>query len=350
MNRKKSSRMRWQEVSHGCPVSALPRQLTTVGAVLKDDRRSALLLAYGRSGSGKTTTIKDVFSSFSNVVYENLPAGAILRVSIVALEFHLKRVYDLQCDRAELTWNRTKPLSDTARSYVVDNSADLIAHMLTIFDRRVTAATVSNANSSRSHTFLELNFEVEVAPRQFEAWGRFGILDLAGSEALDSAAPTIGLDKGIQAVYRTAAAEQKDRAAAQQRNDEGAAIRQELVGISALMRAYASALRSGKTLPNHSFQSSPFLHVLKPYLDRRSSIVGVITLSLWKQFESRQRDILDFGKILASLCTLWTQADRERVAKLRAVSGLKPREETESNHPALTEVCSLRRTFLLGVC
>ena len=162
---------------------------------------NAAILAYGQTGSGKTFTmgsamVQDVQEEVKGIiprVIERLisevqlrkeTTSPVLRVSF--LEIYNEEIHDL------LTPTNDKPISIREESGVITlpglseelvNSAEEMAGCLTRGSlNRVTAATLMNEQSSRSHAIFTISIE------QMETEGvicsKFTFVDLAGSERI----------------------------------------------------------------------------------------------------------------------------------------------------------------------
>ncbi|WVR09854.1 hypothetical protein IAU60_006930 [Kwoniella sp. DSM 27419] len=272
-------------------------------AAVKDDRRPALLLAYGRSGSGKTTTLKAIVFTLVTALYKELKVDCILRINMDGVEFHLSKVYDLsEVTRTELPFRPSgHPPAGRCTTDSCDSFQALFNKML---QHASTATTENNMHSSRSHTFFNLDFQVDLGHGRWESLGNLGILDLAGSE-------------GVTAIPSTSSL--AELRAYKVRKQEGNSIRMELLEVQKLLSDYAKMSNSKMALKDDKYRlyrKMPVTRAMLPFLDGKASIIGLITVSLWKASEGRQSDILNFGRSLGRICALWTEEDREQGARV----------------------------------
>jgi kinesin family protein 2/24 len=189
--------------------------------------RRACVLAYGRSGSGKTHTIARLMDAAVRLVFADGP----LEVQYSLVEVYNDKVLDLASPRK-------RQIDAGSEEQLPIASPGGLAEVARRIARREVAPTQNNTTSSRSH--LVLSFTV----RTVHGVGRLSLVDLAGNERID-----VG------------------------RKEETIAINKSL---SALKGVLIAIRQKSKNIP---FRGSPLTQVLEPSLDRHSHAVILFTIS-----------------------------------------------------------------------
>jgi kinesin family protein 18/19 len=154
------------------------------------------VVAYGLSGTGKSTTIRGVLQQVGAAMFsdsdDNTSSGELVPVFMSYTELYQDKLYDVMPHKAA---PRPRPRClDTGRSdrsLVVPGSVSVGAEKVPIRDtsdlletfakadkRRKIASTHTNAESSRSHAF----FTLFMPPRKGGDAGSVTFIDLAGHE------------------------------------------------------------------------------------------------------------------------------------------------------------------------
>ena len=160
--------------------------------------RNATVLAYGQTGSGKTFTVQggddeaeglmprcvdDVFARVAA-----LGAGREARVTCTYLEIYNEQVRDLFGDDVEKqlqvrTARDGSTLVAGLTEIPLESAQDARDCLAVGAERRQSAATSMNDQSSRSHAVFELKVAVREGGSATTRVGRFLLVDLAGSES-----------------------------------------------------------------------------------------------------------------------------------------------------------------------
>ena len=163
------------------------------------DGYNVCIFAYGQTGSGKTYTMlgeptnEGLISRSVGRLFEAkhemeaLSRGATqVKLSVELLEIYNEQVRDLLAKKSSREANLKVTLNEVVGNIVVPTSTK--EEVMEVLDmaqkRRCVKATMSNAESSRSHMVFTIHFKVETKDGVSRS-GKLYICDLAGSERLN---------------------------------------------------------------------------------------------------------------------------------------------------------------------
>eukprot|EP00897_Mesotaenium_endlicherianum_P004538 jgi/Mesen1/4111/ME000216S03374 len=180
------------------------------------DGYNVCIFAYGQTGSGKTYTIygspdmPGLTPRAMHELFEGLDREASR--SSVSLKVYMLELYQNQLEDLLLPKGVPKKnleiKKDSKGMVVVDNATlvavskleELQAIVMKGMERRVTAGTLMNAESSRSHLILSIIIEGTNHQTQNIVKGKLSFVDLAGSERLKKSGSTGQQMKEAQAI------------------------------------------------------------------------------------------------------------------------------------------------------
>uniref|UniRef100_A0A336LWZ5 CSON004077 protein n=1 Tax=Culicoides sonorensis TaxID=179676 RepID=A0A336LWZ5_CULSO len=166
------------------------------------DGYNVCIFAYGQTGSGKTFTmdggdsedqlgvIPRTVSLLFNAVRDYRRLGWEYEISVQFLEIYNEVLYDLLDDQPKELEIRMMSASNKTEIYVsnlteevVSNENELRRLMHVAKYNRMTAATVGNERSSRSHAVTKIKLTGFHAGKNEKSVGNINLVDLAGSES-----------------------------------------------------------------------------------------------------------------------------------------------------------------------
>ncbi|OIW23153.1 P-loop containing nucleoside triphosphate hydrolase protein, partial [Coniochaeta ligniaria NRRL 30616] len=179
-----------------------------------ESRTHVLILAYGRTGTGKSHTVNEIIAETGAWLFRQDNAVTSVDVSYTAV--YLTGLYDLLdpiSSPRDITPRGTTSsgpiyISCLSSSKTITSARALEQLVASARTLRHTAATHSNAESSRSHAILRL---------AFGSGGSVSVIDLAGHEQLKKS--------GAEGVAR----------------EEATAINQSLMNLGSVFRELARA-------------------------------------------------------------------------------------------------------------
>lgn len=171
------------------------------------------VFAYGQTGTGKTFTMEGEHSAESNVSWEHDPlAGIVPRtlsqlfdelrqlevdfsVKVSFLELYNEELFDLLSSPEDTTKLRIFEDASKKGAVIVSGLEEVSVHskadVYKILEqgshKRQTAATLMNAQSSRSHTVFTVTVHMRLSTNDGEdvmRTGKINLVDLAGSESI----------------------------------------------------------------------------------------------------------------------------------------------------------------------
>ena len=149
-------------------------QLDERNSAVMEDRRTTILLAYGRTGSGKTYTLTNVTNSIIRDVFASNQGTA---VEVSGRKIYLSRLLDLTTGK-ECRVNAVTKGSwefDDVKTFG-DDSKKAIKIMEDMQTRRKSSGTLGNRTSSRSHAIYIL-VSSEFQDPSYASYGIQGIYE-----------------------------------------------------------------------------------------------------------------------------------------------------------------------------
>jgi hypothetical protein len=151
------------------------------------DGAHVAIVAYGRSNTGKSTTIRGLLRHVGRTMFGGFPISDSDSDSLLSLsytELYQETLYDLlptrrTLDKAKGTRKLVAPVSIGATKVPIRDMSELNDVFARADVRRTTTATDINAHSSRSHAFVTLF----MPKRRNNAGGSITFVDLAGHES-----------------------------------------------------------------------------------------------------------------------------------------------------------------------
>lgn len=180
------------------------------------DGYNAAVLAYGQTGSGKTHTIfgpgydrpehvdradpemrgvvPRLLQALFHEMNSNLDSQVYYALSASYIQIYLEKIYDLLIPSKEalkLYQDTLKGLWLTDATKVpVKNIKEVLNLLVLGTKQRVTAATLSNPDSSRSHALLLLTLHKHIENTGMHRASQIYLVDLCGSEKLEKTGAT----------------------------------------------------------------------------------------------------------------------------------------------------------------
>ena len=164
------------------------------------------LFAYGQTGSGKSYSMvgyganKGIVPISCNEIFtrikENTNENRSFEVSLSMIEIYNEKIQDLFCPADErpptgLKLRENKTLGfycENKKNYAVTSYEDISRRMEQGNENRTIGSTLMNANSSRAHTIITIEF-VQITftnGKKSEKRSNINLVDLAGSERASS--------------------------------------------------------------------------------------------------------------------------------------------------------------------
>ncbi|KAI0204802.1 P-loop containing nucleoside triphosphate hydrolase protein [Astrocystis sublimbata] len=166
-------------------------------------------------------------------------------------------------------------------------------------ESRMSAATMSNTNSSRSHFVLHLEFETKSPTMRTATRGSLSLVDLAGSEDPIKSSNVGRSAAGTPSSGRMSSAEDAEwQRIRDQRQREGIAINQSLrVMRKSIARIRNPTGANGKpTLEGGDEESSTLAKLLGPCLGRDSMVLMLVMINLGIESLAETKATLESGK------------------------------------------------------
>jgi hypothetical protein len=243
-----------------------------VEAALRTSQGRATILAYGQTGSGKTYSmvgsgsfksrgcvqraITHVFAHADSVA----GAGSAVSVRLRYVQVYNEQVFDLLTDPPEVL---DAAAEGGREGCDVRTEGEALSMLFLGNESRTQSDTLSNSNSSRSHSLFTLTVTTVDAQGNSSA-SRIHLVDLAGSER----------DHDREAPVDAAASR---RAAAQRK--EGRAINLSLLHLEQVIIALQSRSSVPGRTPHVPYRNSALTTLLRDGLDGTGPVVLLATLS-----------------------------------------------------------------------
>jgi len=260
------------------------------------------VIAYGQTGSGKTHTIvgteqqAGVIPRAVATIFSALRARKHWSVEVSVLEIYNERARDLlspapgvtQVDIHEVLDSRgvgSFHCPDATRNWA-RTPEEALASLYEGLERRETARTDMNHNSSRSHLIFTLSTEQSDDAVKAKLRGRLHLVDLAGSERLkrSMASTFVGTPKSP----RDCSAMQRD-----QRREAGA-INKSLMHLALVIHRLTQASSCG--LRHVPYRDSMLTRLLADSFGGSSKTCLIITCSSLAKDRDETHCALEFGK------------------------------------------------------
>lgn len=224
-----------------------------VDATLNGEYSTCLM--YGQTGSGKTYTMSAMYESAARHIFANKDPST--RVELTMYELSGDSARDLlseQLSSVQLLTAKDGTVHATSLIHQgVPSASAMIACIRDGITRRHSAATGSNATSSRSHAILTVTLTPagSSASADLPQCGTLVLVDLAGSE------------NKVDSLYHNA-----------ERRQEGAVINQSLMALKDCIRARACGQDAA-----HCYRQSKLTMALKGSFSDRARTTVIVTVS-----------------------------------------------------------------------